>query len=379
VRTRRRWIWPAALGALVVLVGALTALGLPRNRGDLDPESPTPAGARAVVRILRAHGVRVDVVRSASDLRAAAGSTVLVTNPWFVPFETVDTLAGAEADLVLLGPNAVVLDQLGVSITPRGNRPATSTDPVCTMSDAAAAGRARAGGTLYRGGDQICYPADRNSADGSVASAVAGGRRVTVIGQPDVLRNGYLAQEGNAALALRLLGAQSVLEWYMPDPLELKADEVPTLGELTPRWVRWVPAQLAVTALVVMLWRGPRLGRLVPEPLPVVVRAAETQEGRARLYRQAGARDRAASTLRTATLRRLARRFEATGSSPGLLADRVAAGTGRSAPSVQQTLLGPAPADDAALVRLADALDAIEQDVAGTRGPTTTATTRDGQ
>ncbi|MFZ0159065.1 MAG: hypothetical protein WAL50_08570, partial [Kineosporiaceae bacterium] len=88
--------------------------------------------------------------------------------------------------------------------------------------------------------------------------------------------------------------------------------------------------------------------------------------------------------------RRLARRFEATGNSPGLLADRVAAGTGRSAASVQHTLLGPAPADDAALVRLADALDAIEQDVSGTgastmtttttaTATTATATTRDGQ
>ncbi len=210
-------------------------------------------------------------------------------------------------------------------------------------------------------------------------TALVDGRRVSVIGQPDILRNAYLAQEGDAALALRLLGGQRVLEWYIPDPLELATDEVPSLGDLTPAWVRWVPVQLAVTAFVVMLWRGRRLGRLVPEPLPVAVRAAETQEGRARLYRQSGARDRAASTLRTAALRRLAHRFQAAGTSPTLLADRIATATDRTAPSVQQTLLGPAPPDDAALVRLADELDAIEQDVSGVPRSTTTATTRDGR
>ena len=41
-----------------------------------------------------------------------------------------------------------------------------------------------------------------------------------------------------------------------------------------------------------LLWRGRRLGRLVVEPLPVVVQAVESTESRGRLYRRA--RDRAA-------------------------------------------------------------------------------------
>ncbi len=376
---RPRWLWPAVLAAAVILVGVLSALDLSQPGGDLDPESAAPEGARAVVRVLRAHGVQVQVVRSSAGLRAVAGSTVLVADPWFAPLETLDALAQAPADLVLVAPNAVVLDQLGVPITPRGTAEGSWADPGCADAAAAAAGRARSGGNLYRGGDQVCYRPAGRAEDGSLVTAVADGRRVSVIGQPDILRNAYLAQEGDAALALRLLGGQRALEWYIPDPLELATDEAPSLGDLTPDWVRWVPVQLAVTVVVVMLWRGRRLGRLVPEPLPVVVRAAETQEGRARLYRQSGARDRAAATLRTAALRRLAHRFQAAGNSPTLLADRISAATGRAAPSVQQTLLGPAPADDAALVRLADELDAIEQDVSGTHRSTTHATTRDGR
>ena len=46
--------------------------------------------------------------------------------------------------------------------------------------------------------------------------------------------------------------------------------------------------------LLLALWRARRLGPVVAEPLPVVVRAAETVEGRARLYRRGGARGQAA-------------------------------------------------------------------------------------
>ena len=57
--------------------------------------------------------------------------------------------------------------------------------------------------------------------------------------------------------------------------------------------------------LLAALWQGRRLGPLVAEQLPVVVRASETVEGRGRLYRSRRARDRAADALRTATLQRM--------------------------------------------------------------------------
>ena len=58
--------------------------------------------------------------------------------------------------------------------------------------------------------------------------------------------------------------------------------------------------------MLAALWRARRLGPLVTERLPVAIRASETTEGRARLYRKANARDRAAAALRSATRTRLA-------------------------------------------------------------------------
>ncbi len=142
------------------------------------------------------------------------------------------------------------------------------------------------------------------------------------------------------------------------------------LSELLPDWVRPGALQLLVAAAVLALWRARRLGRVVPEPLPVVVRSAEAVEGRARLYRASGARDRAAEALRSAARARLVRRL---GLPPGVdrpaLVAALVERTGRPAPDVDGLLHGPPPPDDAALVGLADALDVLARQAGGGSTP----------
>ena len=125
-----------------------------------------------------------------------------------------------------------------------------------------------------------------------------------------------------------------------------------------------------VAVALLMAWRARRLGRVVPEPLPVVVRASETVEGLGRLYRAAHARPRAAEALRTAVRGHLAPLLGVGGgAAAGVEDDRpamvaaVCARTGRSAPYVTALLYGAEPGDDPSLVALADQLDALEVEV----------------
>jgi Domain of unknown function (DUF4350) len=381
----KRYRWIALVVVVVGLSAAIAALTVPRG-GDssrLGPDNAAPQGSRAVVQVLRRQGVAVQPVRRSAAVQAAAGDgvTTLVTDTGLLDPDQLRRLANQPGALVLVEPDEVTLSAIVPWIRTAGLVPAQRRDPACTDADAQAAGRVRAGGHLYSlfgpdaedGDDVLCYPA--GGADGSYVVTGQGGRTVTVIGQSDVLTNRYLAEDGNAALALRALGGQPELSWYTPDPLELaRGAKPPTLTELLPDWVLWVAVQLVVGALVAMAWRARRLGRLVPEPLPVVVRAAETQEGRARLYRQASARGRAAATLRTGTLRRLATRLAAPpGTSPEHLVTLVAAATGADEAVLRDRLLGGPPGSDAALVALADDLDSIEHDLSVTTTEPTTA------
>lgn len=129
-----------------------------------------------------------------------------------------------------------------------------------------------------------------------------------VLGAPDILYNSRLDEHGNASLALQLLGSRPHLVWYLPSLSDASATDAgdQSFFDLLPSGWLWGTLQLFIAAGLAALWRARRLGPLVPERLPVAIRASETVEGRARLYRKANARDRAATALRSTTRTRLA-------------------------------------------------------------------------
>ena len=207
----------------------------------------------------------------------------------------------------------------------------------------------------------LCYSTDGRP---SLVQGSVDGRPVTLLGAATPLTNERLDDEGNAALALGLLGARARLVWYLPSPTDVPASAQQSFYDLVPSGVWWGLVQVAVAVLLLALWRARRLGPVVAEPLPVVVRAAETVEGRARLYRRSGARGQAAEALRAGARDRLGTAARA--AAPGRTARRRGGGRGPRRP--ERAGRGGAPvrcrtADDAALVRLADDLDALEREV----------------
>ena len=123
-----------------------------------------------------------------------------------------------------------------------------------------------------------------------------------MLGYTGLLANESIAGNGNAALALWSLGSADTLVWYLPVPADIPAGEAPANPfSLLPDWVNPLLVWTLVVAALAAFWRGRRLGPLAMEPMPVVVRAAETAEGRARLYQDSRALDRAADNLRAAT------------------------------------------------------------------------------
>ena len=137
-----------------------------------------------------------------------------------------------------------------------------------------------------------------------------------------------------------------------------------TIFDLIPDNVTWMVVQLWLTVALVALWKGRRIGPLVAEDLPVVVRASETVEGRGRLYRSRRARDRAAQALRSAALQRMLPRLGlAVGTPPPAVVLAIAQRTRADPESLWHILFGPPPTTDADLVQLTRALDDIERQV----------------
>ena len=368
-----REAWRAARGpvtvALVVVLGALAVALLAGGppAGRLDPRSPAPEGSRAVAEVLRDQGVQVDLATTTAAVRrlAAPGRTLLVTDPELLADSQASAVLGLGSDLVVVEAARPERFAAGVSLgqlSPPGVR-----RPGCRLAAARRAGGAETGGAGYvvgagARGARLCYAEDGQA---SLVRVAEGGRAVTFLGSGAALTNRRFGEEGNAALALGLLGGRDRLVWYLPALSDVPASAAQeSVYDLVPDGVWWGLAQLAVAVVLLALWRARRLGPVVAEPLPVVVQAAETVEGRARLYRRSRARDTAAESLRGARRVRLGRLLGLPPrSDAAALVDAVAARSGRSPAEVGALLYGAAPADDRALVALADALDALDQEV----------------
>jgi hypothetical protein len=359
-----RWVMTGLL--LVVAVAVLTtSLTAPRPGGRMDPGATSPEGAHALVALLRDRGVDVVVADDVAAVERAASTeslVVVVQNRHLVDESILRRLAAIPGDRLVVEP----ISRTRESLAPEVRRAATGTmggSPMCDLREATQAGDVQFGSsdTFEASGDvpvTRCY-------EGAVVRYTSDGRTVTVVGSADFMVNSGLAKQGNAALAMNLAGARSRVIWYDPQRTEGVSSGDATISDLIPDQAIWTAVQLCLVVVLLALWKGRRIGPLVAERLPVVVRASETVEGRGRLYRSHRASDRAADALRTATLQRVMPRLglEANADRAAIVAT-VAQRIGRDPQAVGHSMFGPPPSTDQDLVNLANALDDIERQVA---------------
>ncbi len=369
-RFRRPWALAAVAAAVAAALG-LVIWGQLAQQGDRTPLSINnsgPDGARAVGQILGRQGVDIEdtaTFEDAMDALAAGDSpTLLLYDPdGFLDDSRLRELSAAAERLVVVTPRLQTLDALGTGISQAGVVPEASPvlEPGCSLADAEAAGPVSGeSGFVYDGGTS-CY---RPAASPAGLLAVSRDGHVMVLGSTAILSNQRLDELGNAALGIRTLGSSGDLVWYLPSVADLDTSGYPkTLNELAPAWARFIGLWLALVALAAIAWRGRRHGPLVFEPLPVVVKAAETAEGRARLYHDSHAVEQARDNLRAGALVRLARKLRL---GPGATADDTAEAAARfldRPPSEIKQLLDERPATETRLVAWLQELDALEKEV----------------
>ncbi|MCA1823463.1 MAG: hypothetical protein LC640_04215 [Frankia sp.] len=370
VTPRQAWrVSRAPLAFAVALIAIATLATVSTGTGSierLDPDGARPDGARAIAALLRGRDVSVD--RRATVAATAISNTLFIPRPELVgaaEWRALRRQLPGRA-IVVAEPDRDVLRALELPVAARGGAAVAARLPECGLAAAQVAGDADLGGVTFRSTPAdatACYEAD---ASPTLLRLHHGGSDIVLLGSADFLTNERLARHGNAALALGLLGTRSGVDWLLPRPGEVAPEpgETQGLADVLPDRVWFALLQVLVAIALLAIWRARRLGPVVVEQLPVVVRAAETVEGRARLYRAARARGRAAAALRAACFANWQTRLGLARTAPAAATIGAAAERARAAPSVVQDLLyGPDPASDAALVALAAALDDLDRRV----------------
>lgn len=435
--------------ALLTLLGSTTLTGTARAASASPGPLASPTSDDAMLNMLMENGIDYTTQTSAADAtqNAGADSTLVIdADETDMSASDVYTLSHSTwGRVIILGTASNLLAAFAPGVTAQSNVTAEDASapvsPQCGQPDAAAAGTVLIpdGTVVYQlppapdpsatssatpGATQSaaslaqdvtgCYPvgAAPQPAMVSLRNTDTGGD-VILLGWTDFTEDQYLAQQGDAALALRLFGAHGTLVWLATSFTEDQnlngcqgnacgngggnpsatagasggntggasgnggnggngtgqgnGPQPPTLASLVPHWIWWMLLQLAIAALALAYWRSRRLGRLVNENLPVKVREAETVEGHANLYRRASAHGRAAGLLRSAAARRMAPLLGLpagpAGRAPATLVAPLAAHLGRPPEQVHDILAGDAPMTETELVQLTDQLDRLEQEV----------------
>ncbi|MCA4132288.1 DUF4350 domain-containing protein [Arthrobacter sp. M4] len=351
----------------MLVLQAVALFATPADRNKLSTRNAAPDGAMALARVLEKHGVTVrttDSLAKTADAFVDSGgdaTVFLYDRNGYLDAAQLDELSDSVGKLVVAAPRTQTLAALTKEIHQAGVLPdsAKVVDPGCSAPDAIAAGQISANSSFVYTAPEVCYT------NGSTAGAYArtSNGKLTVLGNTTLLSNGGLDKDGNAALAIRSLGSTKELIWFMPGITEVRqARDRPTINELVPPWTTFLGLWLAVIAVAAILWRGRRHGPLVTEPLPVVVKAAETAEGRARLYQDTRAIGVAADNLRAGCLARLARHFRL---GPDASADAVVDAAERRlghSGEARRILNSARPTNDSELVRWAQQVEHLEKE-----------------
>ncbi len=372
--------WRRYRAAALVVLALVLAIGVALwtgGSGDLysepgDPGNPRPDGGQALARVLADQGVDVDVVRSADALEDAAvdaRTTVVVTGTDALSPSTLARLRAhaRPGRLVLVEPAYRLLEDLEADLS---SLPSGEVDEVA--ADCAPGGGPAAGtldGLALEVDDATAYTGEGCFATRAGVLLRPVGDGVLLFGAGQALTNDQVTRADNAAVALRLLGQDRRLVWYVPDLADANADETVTLSSLLPDWIGPALWLGALSALGLVLWRVRRLGPLTTEPLPVVVRAVETAVSRGRMYRRSRDRAHAAQALRRAARTDLADQLHlGRHADAATVADAAHGQLGHL--GIERTTLDlllddhrPPPANDQELVRLAQELARLRREV----------------
>ena len=219
-----------SLLALVVLLAAAVAIAAVRS--GRPARQPRPA--------LRRPAPAAAPSPNSSPTRASPPA-------WSPPWTRPRAAAGPDTTLLVAGPDLLTdrqqnrLHSASAALRrphrprrPRHRRPSTPSPPASTptprpastptLSPDCALPAARRAGTADTGGIRYttsapdadsCYPSDGLPTLLRVPATDGNGDTV-VLGAPDILHNERLDEQGNASLALQLLGSRPHLVWYLP-------------------------------------------------------------------------------------------------------------------------------------------------------------------
>ncbi len=284
----RRTIWIVGLLAMVAFTAYFTAAR--RTAGPpLDPSSTSPDGTKALVELIGRLGGDVDVI----DGAPGSSIDVALVLDDRLPRDQATTL-----ERWVDGGGTLVVTDPGSLFTPPASRAAfddvTGRCAVAGLDDVESLVVGESRTFVVPDGSTGCFT--ESSGEAFLVIEAVGSGTIVSLGGPALFTNELLDEADNPVLAGALLAGDGRRTAFVRPAIAGSGER--TLGDLIDTPVRAALAQLLVAFVVVVLWRGRRLGRPVHEPQLVHIEASELTRAVGRLLESNRHPERAAADLR---------------------------------------------------------------------------------
>ena len=391
-QTRTRVLLLVIIIALAITAGIANAALT--GRDDMRPYSPgslQPDGAAAAAELLERVGVTVVHVQTQDDFSIlSSDTTVLVTKENLLSEEDALRIRESGATTILLGssafadteswgfsPNAWTSETFGMPADSLADISHSSEDLVSvsaserTCSPGFEIADDDPDGSTITPVSQVMISGDPayscfDSGDGSALVQSEKYSHVLYFGAAHIITNRYLDTADNAGVMLRLLGQHPIVLWVEGYASLEEGGGAP--ASQLPMWFLVSFAALGASGLWFGAVRGRRFGKLVAEPMPVVVPAVEANQGRARLYEAGSDAAHAARILRASFISRYSPRLGLTSySQPDTVTNVYAAALHREEKEIAQALYTYPVRTGADLVHVATILGELEKEFINVR------------
>jgi len=354
----------------VVVVSFVVLLSLFRPQPEesflpLDPQSAEPDGIKALPLFLRNLGVEVAI---GPEVRGDV-ALVLRDNLTTGQADKIDSFVESGGTLVLADSDSTLAIARPLDNGQRGVRQLA---PQCSSPFVAGVGVVSPNATrdynvLRPGNDDVsCFP----SRGGAYMVTSEKGRGTVVqLGSPDLFTNDHLARVDNSVFVANLLAGprgSTVTILERDDEARIGGDK--SLRDFIPGSVEQALWQLVLAGLVLMLWKGRRLGRPVEEAQPVAIPGSALTVAVGSLMQNSGQAEGAARILRKDLRRNIAHLLGMSpDESPEVIAQVTAARTGIDEQRLRAALIDQPVTNGGDLLQLAREVEDVHREVAHAR------------
>ncbi|QPK94628.1 hypothetical protein HCQ94_02710 [Actinomyces sp. zg-332] len=274
-------------------------------------DNPGKNGTMALSEVLREKSTYIKTINRVSNIKNISSkedSAIVVLNPHMIPDKKLKTIENNKVkDIIFINTANANLSNIQTTFS-SSTKPITSDCTLDFLNYKTKISHSlfsllpkNSSDSVSNTNLAVCFPIKgKEGTSYALIQKKNANNTLTYISDGSIFTNGQITKEGNAALALNILNKYKTVYWYLPYLEDFSSPEEKQTGvnALLPPGTYQLVILLAIATLFYLSGKSIRLGKVVEEDLPVIVKHEDIIFSKANLYRKSNDQEYTANILR---------------------------------------------------------------------------------